>query len=90
MMFQVYYRTDRDHRAPSTVFLESEYEHAGELEARDRKELTSKLQTFKGDESPLEQSRALESGDVIVDETDQGWILTPSTIWAQVEIIPES
>lgn len=88
MIFDVYYRTEPDHRAPSEVFLESDYEHVGDIEARDRKELTGKLQMLNEDDSPLERTRPLESGDVVVDESDQGWIMTPSTLWAQVEIIP--
>jgi hypothetical protein len=87
MMFQVYNRFDNDNRAPSAVILESEYEYVGDLEARDRKELTSKLRTMSDEESSLERTRPLRSGDVIVDEAGQGWILTPSTLWAQVEII---
>ena len=88
MVFDVYYRTERDRRAPGEVFLESDYEHAGDIEARDKKELTGKLQMLTEEDSPLENTRPLESGDVVVDETHQGWIMTPSTLWAQVEIIP--
>jgi hypothetical protein len=90
MIFDIYYKTLLDRRAPSTVFLESDYEHVGNIHARDRKELTTKLRSMKEDESPLERTRPLESGDVIIDEMNQGWILTPSSLWAQVEIVPES
>lgn len=88
MIFQIYHRTEQDGRAPSAVILELEYEYVGDLAAHDRKELTLKLQVLSDEESSLEHTRPFELGDVIVDEIGQGWIMTPNTLWAQVEIVP--
>jgi len=79
MKFSVLYRTAEDRRAPEFPNLE-DYEDAGIVEASSRAGLVSLLsQTVEISEiSEIERKRALRSGDIVKDEQDQAFIMTPS------------
>jgi hypothetical protein len=84
MLFQVYFRNPRDNRAPSSVDLRKDYQHAGEVQAVDRKELARKLLVL--DDLDIEQPRPFQVGDVIIDEKKDAYIYTPLNIWALVAV----
>lgn len=85
MKFSVLYRTAEDRRAPEFPNLE-DYEDAGTVEASSRAGLISLLSQAV-EISEIEKKRALRPGDVVKDEQDQAFIMTPSGHLATVTLV---
>jgi hypothetical protein len=87
MKFTVLYRIQEDSRAPEFPRL-SDYEDAGTVEVTTRGEV---LQAFGGsaDLPEAENVRPLRTGDVIKDELNRAFIITPRGQMALVTLVSE-
>ncbi len=73
--------------APEYVFLDKDYEWAGEMKALSPKDLVSRITMMDANESELLDHRPLNMGDVLEDDNGVGHVLTPMGIWSQVKIV---
>jgi len=95
MIFDIYYRNEFDGIAPDAAFLELDYSRAGSLDGHTPKEIHNDVESAVSDPSQaegldLEGLRSLRAGDVLVSSQGQGWVLTPSLIWATCLIVSGS
>jgi len=84
--YQIWFRTVGDDRAPEVVDL-VDYKWVGEFEASSPKALMRKIRGLDAKDSGMLEHRPPKTGDVLIDYNENALILTPSGIWAQVEVI---
>lgn len=88
-IYQVWFQTGIQSRAPSDVFLDEDYSWAGEMEASSPKDLVRRLAEVDPKESELLDHKMPSTGDVLLEDNGTGWILTPLGVWAVVNIFRE-
>lgn len=84
MMYQVFYRTPQDGRAPSTIKL-TEYEEGPELEIVSKH--SAPVAISKITDEATAKNRAIRVGDVLRDDNDNYFIYTPTFQWALVQTV---
>lgn len=89
MRFLIYYKSYPDGRAPEKPDPD-DYQEAGAIEADSRSMALVELATATDDLPEVTvYPRPLQTGDILIDEQGKACILTPSSLWAQVQFVPD-
>lgn len=82
--YELWYRRLYDGRAPSTVFVDVDYDWAGDVQADSVKDVALRVALMSSDSSNLEGHRAIRVGDAVKNPKGEYYILTPTGVWSRV------